>query len=48
MKKEVLEWSAGEIASQISKGSITATEVVKTFIEQKVQKKDMSYFLEYC
>ena len=34
MKKEVLEWSAGEIASQISKGSITATEVVKAFIKQ--------------
>ena len=34
MKKEVLDWSAGEIASQISKGSITATEVVKAFIKQ--------------
>ena len=34
MTNEILEWSAGKIASQINTGAITATEVVQTFINQ--------------
>ena len=34
MTNEILEWSAGKIASQINTGAVTATEVVQTFINQ--------------
>ena len=34
MTNEILEWSAGKIASQINTGAVTATEVVQTYNNQ--------------
>ena len=34
MKSEILDWSAGKIASHIGTGKITAVEVVKTFVDR--------------
>ena len=45
MTNEILEWSAGKIASQINTGAVTATEVVQTFINQIESRLILSLML---